>query len=208
MQKIFNETFQARLYEAVQAIEQESDAEIVTLVYSHSDTYRSIALIAAALATYLSYSILMFSPALISDFALYIVPILVFVGIFFLVDKIKPLKQRLIPKKVKHRATEIYARALFQKAGIHHTERHTGLLIFISLLEKKVQLIPDRGIKNALSDEDWLQIQSYFEAIFESNEIENGIIKALGQSKELFALYLPALPDDINELPDYVEITL
>lgn len=208
MQKIFNETFQAQLYEAVQAIEKESDAEIVTIAYSHSDSYRAVSLTSAAITTYLSYSVLMFAPTLISDFTLYVVPILVFMGTFFLIDKVNFVKQYLIPKKKKEKNVEIYARALFQKAGIHHTERHTGLLIFISLLEKKVQLIPDRGIQNAIKSEDWGKIQAYFDAIFETNEVEKGILKALEQCKSIFALHLPILPDDINELPDYIEISL
>lgn len=208
MQKIFNETFQARLYEAVQAIEKESDAEIVTLVYSHSNSYNAISLTVAAAATYITYSALMFTPALITDFTLYIVPILVFVAVFLGVDKIHFIKQFFIPKKLKQKSVEIYGRALFQKAGIHHTERHTGLLIFVSLLEKCVYLVPDRGIYNALKPEDWQVIQSYFDNIFINNEIENNLISALDKSKAIFALQLPILPDDINELPDFMEISL
>lgn len=208
MQKIFNDIFQAKLYEAVEAIEKESDVEIVTIVYSHSHSYRAVSLTVAAIATYLIYSGLMFTPTLISDFTLYAVPILVFLAVFFLIDKIPAIKRVLIPQKTKEKSVEIYARALFQKAGIHHTERHTGLLIFISLLEKSVKIIPDRGVQSALKAADWEKIQGHFDAIFEANEIENGIIQALAKSKEIFALNLPVLPDDINELPDYIEISL
>ncbi len=208
MQKIFNETFQRRLYEAVQAIEKESDAEVVTLVYSHSNSYNAISLTVAAIATYLTYSALMFTPALISDFTLYIVPILVFVAVFLCVDKIHFIKQFFIPKKLKRKSVEIYGRALFQKAGIHHTERHTGLLIFVSLLEKCVYLVPDRGIFNALKPEDWAVIQNDFDNIFANGDVEDNLIKALHKSKEIFAFQLPILPDDINELPDFMEISL
>lgn len=208
MQKIFNESFQARLHTAVAEIEKESDAEIVALIYSHSNGYREIALFVAAIVTYLVYSFLMFTPSLITDFTLYVAPILVFIGVYFLVDKVKPIKRRLIPTKTKHKSAEIYARALFQKAGIHHTERNTGVLIFISLLEKSVQIIPDRGIQNAINAEDWGRIQTYFDAIFEADDIESGIVAALSQAKPIFALNVPILPDDINELPDYLEISL
>lgn len=208
MQKIFNPTFQTQLYEAVQAIEKESDAEIVTIVYSHSQLYRATSLTVAAVFTYLVYSLMMFSPTLITDFMLYIVPILSFLGIFVLIDKVDFLKRLFLKKASLQKSAEIYARALFQKAGIHHTERNTGVLIFISLFEQSVQIIPDRGVATAIKAEDWKQIQSYFDAIFTTGEGEKGIIQALHQSKPIFANYLPVLLDDINELPDYFEISL
>ncbi|MGL5934707.1 MAG: TPM domain-containing protein [Cetobacterium sp.] len=208
MQKIFNETFQGKLYEAVQSIEAESDAEIVTLVYAHSSPYKAISLQYAGIIAWLSFTILMVIPHFLTDATLYFVPLLTFMASFVAIEKIPKLKAALLPQKLKHRNTEIYARALFQKAGIYHTQRKTGLLIFISLLEKKAHLIADRGIENALSLEDWQKIQNYFDAIFEKEDFESGLLEAIAQSKTHFIQNLPILPNDINELPDYIEVTL
>jgi putative membrane protein len=121
---------------------------------------------------------------------------------------IVPLKRILIPKKIKARMVMINALATFQKAGISLTRNRTGLLIYYSQFEQIVQVVADEGVKRNLPVKEIEHIDEIFSNIHRQ---KNPVLAFIGQVinlKEILSKYLPTTPDDINELPDNLDINL
>ena len=87
------------------------------------------------------------------------------------------------------------------------TEEKIGVLFFVSFLEKKVMIIADRGAKMAVPEEEWNTIQEHFDSIFNEGIVSDNILKSLANCKDIFNSYIPPIENDINELPDNLEVS-
>jgi len=207
MKKALTTAFQTRLWEAVKAIERDSQVEAVVVIRSRSADYRDVALLWGIIGALLSFTYMMFAPDLFEDWLVFWVPIIVFTVCFALAHL--PLITRLSVAKVRRQKNvEIMARALFQKGGIGHTQAKTGVLIYCSWLEKTVYILPDRGAETALPAQEWQDLRSGFEQVFTGKKPTDALLVQLQQAGLVFSRYLPPLANDINELPDTMEIDL
>ena len=206
--KEFNEEFRTKLYDTIKLIEDNSLIEIVVLIKPQSGKYKDVALWAGIIFSFTLYTFFMFSPVSFDVFVIYAFTILSFFAVFSLFMAVPSLESRFIKQKRKDRNVEIAARAIFQKAGIRFTNERIGTLVYCSLFEKKVFILPDRGAKNAVPSQDWSNIEDGFQTIFESNDIPNALLQQLLNCKEIFSQFLPSIDNDINELPDSLDVEL
>lgn len=152
---LFSGAERERIRQAVQAAEKSTSGEIAVVVVEESEPYREAQLTGA-----LSFAALL---ALVLALALhhftiwFYIPVaiaLVFPGLYlfrrFPDMKLAFLGGRRIEQAVRERA--VYS--FFQK-GVHKTEKETGVLIFISLLERKVWILADRGINEKIESQFW-----------------------------------------------------
>lgn len=207
MKKELTTDFQTRLWNAVSSIEQSSQVEVVVVFRKSSGTYLAIPLFWGIIAAWLTHTYLMFSPDFFENWLVYYLPLLAF-GISFGMAHLPVIKRLCSKNAVLRKNVEIMARAIFQKGGIHHTRAKTGLLVYCSNLEKICYLLPDRGLELAIPAEDWQQLRRDFQEIYAGKNPYTALLAQLSRTKELFSRYLPALPDDINELPDTLDIDL
>jgi len=207
MRKKSTTEFQTRLWEAVNAIEQDSRVEVVVVIRPRSEHYRDIALLWGIVAAWLSFTYLMFAPELFEDWLIYDAPLFAFV-VGYLIANIPCLTRLSIPQARLRRNVEIIARALFQKGGIQHTRAKTGVLIYCSWLEKMVYILPDRGAEMALPAEEWQTLRAGLQSVFSGGKPRERLLEQLHQARPLFNRYLPPVARDMNELPDNVEIDL
>jgi len=204
--KRFNEDFKSKLYKTIEDIENNSLVEVVSIIKSKSGNYRDISLWIASVAMFLTASWLMFSKVEVNVYYIYLITIVSFVIFYLLAELIKPLKRIFVNKKRMKRNVEIYGRAIFQKGGIRFTNAGIGVLFYMSLFEKQVFIIPDRGALTAVPDEEWQKIKSDFQNIYKEKDIPEAFIRELKKCKEIFAKYILPVENDINELPDDLEV--
>ncbi len=206
---IFSEEFRTELYKTIENIENEnSEVEVVAIIRKQSEHYRDIPALAAITLSFLLYTILMIIPQevdVIGMFGIVVGSFFVFYSIFVFFPA---LTSFLIAKKRKKRSVEVLARAIFQKGGIYFTQNNVGVLFFVSLLEKQVYILPDRGAQIAVPPEEWEKMQADFDAIFSNNDLGQAFLAALARTKEVFAKYLPPVENDINEIPDNLKVEL
>lgn len=151
----FSREQKERIRQAVQAAEGATSGEIAVMLVDESDPYRE-----AELAGALSFSTL---TALVLALAFrhtsiwFFIPVSVVLLLPFLYlfkqwphMKLAFLRPRRVEEAVRERA--VYA---FFRKGVHKTEEETGILIFISLLERKVWILGDRGIHGKISSGFW-----------------------------------------------------
>lgn len=204
--KRFNENFKSKLYKTIEDIENNSLVEVVSIIKSKSGNYRDISLWIASIAMFLTASWLMFSKVEVNVYYIYLITIVSFVIFYLLAELIKPLKHIFVNKKRMKRNVEIHGRAIFQKGGIRFTNAGIGVLFYMSLFEKQVFIIPDRGALTAVPDEEWQKIKSDFQNIYKEKDIPEAFIRELKKCKEIFAKYILPVENDINELPDDLEV--
>jgi putative membrane protein len=90
---------------------------------------------------------------------------------------------------------------MFYEAGIANTDAEMGVLIYLSLLERRLELIADRGVLKAMPPLEWNHSLSELIEVGRQPELKT-FLKALGDLGGLLAKHLPATGENPNELPD------
>lgn len=97
----------------------------------------------------------------------------------------------------------IRAKQLFGLFNVWDTEDNSGVLIYLNLAERNLEIIADRGIHNKVGTEKWAScMEEAVKAIKENNSPVEGILFLLNEISQLLQEHFPAGPDDINELED------
>ena len=207
MRNFNNADYQTQLSNKIAELEQASQIEVVVLIKNKSANYEDIPLGLGAIFLLLAFSILFFIETEIEVQFIYFASLLAFaLGI---VLGLIPITQNLLTgKKRKTRNVEIMARALFQKGGVHHTSTKIGTLIYFSLLEKMIYILPDRGAEMAIPAEEWQKLNHQFQAVFSAKKPDEALLWALENCKETFNRYIPALETNVNELPNDLKVDL
>ena len=206
--KRFNEDFRTRLYDTIKDIENHSLVEVVVLIKAQSGSYRDIPVWAGMIASFLVYTFFMFSPFEFDVYLIYAFTLLSFPLVYTIFTSLPKLKVKFAKRSRMDRNVEISARAIFQKGGVRFTSERIGTLIYLSILEQKVYVLPDRGAKNAVPAEDWAKIETDFQSIFNEPNLPDALLEKLAKCKPIFSEFIPPVENDINELPDNMDVEL
>ena len=206
--KQFNEDFRTKLYETIAKIENNSLVEIVVIIKPSSGKYRDIPVWSGIIISFLLFTFFMFSAFEFDMFLIYAFVILSFFFVYALVAATSFIQKLIVKKARKARNVEINARAVFQKGGIRFTKERIGVLFYVSLFEKMVCIIPDRGAESAVPLEDWDRMKNDFQQIFKTDNPASTLLEMLNKQKSFFSKYIPPVENDINELPDDLDVEL
>jgi hypothetical protein len=91
---------------------------------------------------------------------------------------------------------------LFGALRVWDTERNCGVLIYLSLGDRDVEIVADRGIQREVGDAAWRAICDRMQAAFAEGRFEEGVVQGVHALSDLLARHFPRAPDDRNELPD------
>ena len=197
----FDDTAQVALTDCVKKIETTTDAELVLIVRARSGSYRQADLLFGALLGFAGLLFLIFSPF---DFHAYWVTLdvaLLFSFGALLSSRSNAIRRLLTTKKFRSEAVRTYAAAMFYEAGIANTAAEMGVLIYLSVLERRLELIADRGVLKGVNPLEWNQV--LFELHQAGREAQPQSLSAgLEHLGALLATCLPATGENPNELPD------
>jgi len=208
MKAFFDSEYQEKLDHAIQELEAKSSVELVTVIYPMSDRYRDIELWGGVFIGFLAMTYKFMHPAAIHFYAILFGTLLFFSAGIGIVRWVPAIKRFLTHKARMRRMAEIMARAIFQKANIHKTSHHTGVLLYISVLEKEAVLIWDIGVDIELNIDELDRLQFEFSQIFDQDKPAEVLLQKIKESIPVFEKHLPVQPNDINELPNHLEVTL
>ncbi len=120
---------------------------------------------------------------------------------------LNPLIQRvLIPKADKNCQVDQRALAEFNLAKIQNTAKGTGILIFLSLMEKRAVVLADKGIAEKLPPETWHEIVALLLTGIRKGKPAQGLITAIDRCGNLLSQHFPLGPNDTNELSNQLII--
>jgi len=189
------------LAQQVREIESNTDAEIVIVVRARSGPYRHADYLFGALLAFAGLLFVLLSPF---DFHTYWVPLdvaLLFVLGAFVSSRSSFVRRLLTTRKFRARAARTGAAAMFYEAGIANTHAENGLLIYLSLLERRLEVFADRGILTSVPALEWNH--ALFELKQAGRRAEPGsLTKALQDLGALLRKHKPATGENPNELPD------
>jgi len=195
------------LAQAIGEIEKNTNAEIVVVVRGRSGSYRHADYLVGAIVALIGLIFVLFSPW---EFHTYWIPfdvIALYVAGAFVSSRGDWLRRFFTSKKFQQKAARTGAAAMFYEAGIANTSAENGLLIYLSLLERQMEVIADRGVLKGVPPLKWNH------AVFELKELakdaEPGkLIEGLRSLGKLLAEHLPATGENPNELADGPRIEL
>ena len=91
---------------------------------------------------------------------------------------------------------------LFAQLRVWDTQDNSGVLIYLQLLDRRVEIVADRGIDARVGQEFWNGVCRSMEAAFRAGRYEDGALAALAAITAELARHFPAAGDKANELPD------
>ena len=96
------------------------------------------------------------------------------------------------------------ARALdvFSKMRVWDTQHNTGLLIYLLLADRTVEIVADRGIHEKVGSEAWEKICTQMETEFKQSNFEGGVIAGVQAVTKHLKAHFPVNESDRNELPN------
>jgi uncharacterized membrane protein len=100
-------------------------------------------------------------------------------------------------KTPRRRAIELFA-----ELGIWDTEANNGVLIYLSMADRDVEIIADRGVHHYVGAEGWETICKEMEAAFRNGQFEVGVLHGIHRIGEALQRYFPVTGDNPDELPD------
>lgn len=106
----------------------------------------------------------------------------------------------------KGQNSEQRARELFSQKRIWDTEENTGILVYIQLAERKIELLADRGIYKKIGQSTLDEICERLRTGFRKGAYRESVIEAVETFTNLLQKHFPAGETNPNELPDRPEI--
>jgi uncharacterized membrane protein len=97
------------------------------------------------------------------------------------------------------------ALSMFSKLRVWDTTHNNGVLIYLLLAERSIELVADRGLSQVVEPQVWHSLVSRLRAAFQQGQFEAGLTQALA---EVSALLVERFPRGVgeetnpNELPD------
>ena len=201
MSSDFDTAARTALTKCIREIEKRTDAELVLVVRARSHSYAGANYLFGALLAFVGLNFLLFSPVTFHQIWVPIDIALLFVLGAYVSSRSNAIRRWLTRASVRNKAARAGAAAMFYEAGIANTKAELGVLVYLSLLERRLELIADRGILKAVPSLEWNQ------ALFELRQAgkqprPETLTAGLEKLGVLLAQYLPASADNPNELPD------
>jgi len=91
---------------------------------------------------------------------------------------------------------------LFSQLRVWDTEENSGVLIYLQLIDRRVEIVADRGINACVGQEFWEGVCRHMESAFRSGDFEGGTLLALRTITAALAEHFAATGEKSNELPN------
>lgn len=219
--KFFSEEERKAISSAVAEAERRTSGEIVPVVATVSGHYDRaedlFGVLTALLALALSWIFFQEIQPVKGDWAsgqtfpLGLVSLLLIVAAGFVLGTaaatyLPVLRLPLLPRQEMRREVERSAAEAFQRFRVRKTAAGTGILIYVSLHERMVQVLGDDAISARMNQRDWDAVRDLVIEGFRSGRAAEGLKQAILKCGELLSRYFPSQPGDVNEVTNELRI--
>jgi putative membrane protein len=194
--------FSEAVERAVHRAEGGTAAELIVVVAARSGSYIDIAGAAGAAAAMLVLLVALFAPAAFHPAAVALETPIAFALVAWLAHRSPGLLRALAPEARTLKQVDRAAAEHFLAEAVHGTRGRTGLLVYLSLLEQRVALVPDLGLEGRVPSAAWSEVRWSAAGDPSRPRSLDDIVRGIEQIGEILRARLPALGPDINELPD------
>ena len=124
-----------------------------------------------------------------------------FIAVYFLVG-LPAVRRVLTPASRLAVRVKAGAHSQFDALGLTHTRDRTGVLLYVSLAERRAQVLADTGIYAKAPPHVWDEVLGLLISGLKRHAPADGFVDAVVRTGEILAACLPPRADDVNELPD------
>lgn len=204
MKTLFSDQDLADIKKAIEAAEKSTSGEISVHVKNASSSYSSEIVFACF---YISFFILTIIFFFVGFSVYYPLAIIIFGIILNIVARRCPkfFLNFVLPSWVDNAVSEA-ALFSFYESGLNRTKDKTGILIFISLLEKEVCILGDKGINDKLPQDHWEESVKKIVQGIKKGEATKAVIDVVNNNISVLEKHFPAKPDNFDEIPNDVII--
>ncbi len=192
------------LLEAVRAIESCSSAELVIAVRHRTGSYLHADLLFGILAGTATLAFLLFSPQVFAPIWILIDPVLIGALAGAAASWSTVLRRSFTPLSIRRQRIETAARSTFVERRVHGTTGRTGILLYVSVLEREAALVVDVGVEALAAMDGWKTAVEEIETAVRSKEDGVAVAARIHGLATLLSSALVRGADDVNELPDEV----
>lgn len=97
----------------------------------------------------------------------------------------------------RQRALEVFGRL-----GVANTRHGSGVLVYVQLVDRRMEIVADHGISARVDQGKWDEICRHMEAAFRSGDFEAGSLAGIAEITGLLARHFPPSGSNPDELPD------
>ncbi len=216
MQDLFSESDRVRIREAVAGAEGQTAGEIVPYVVPRSSRYEVALWRGAALLVLVALGAALLVVQFYEGWGLSwlfaqgtVVAAVLLAGILgaLLAEYVPPFKRLLAGGTLLDRRVHQRAMQAFVEEEVFNTRDRTGILLFISLFEHRIEVLGDAGINRKVTPDEWTGVVLRIREGIRSGRVADGLVEAIGLCGGLLERGgVEIRPDDVNELSDDIRI--
>ena len=209
-----------RLRAAVEKAERKTNGEIAVALTGESEPYAFWELFAAVIAGAIVCAALLpftaaIQAALDSFFwhsaawrlsAFFGITSFGLIALLYALANIPAIDRLIIPRAVRSRSVQNRAVRHFAESGVSGTKDRSGILLFVSYMEREVRIIADSGISAKISGDLWALIAEELASEIGGKDTEAAFTRAIERCGELLEQHFPAQNDNPDELSNAVVI--
>jgi putative membrane protein len=183
---------QLLIKQLINEAEKRTQSEIVPMIVHHSDIYPAAHFRAAIITSFIFSLALYFSPLSIINpiWFLWIQLPGLYVG--YLLGQIPLIKRLLITHAEINQEVTQKAFEAFYHHNLHLTKNHNGVLILVSIMEKKIKIITDVGIARVVDQKIWDEIIFEFSLKIREGLFVEGLKDTITAASNVLEKYFPA----------------
>ncbi len=118
---------------------------------------------------------------------------------------VSPVRRALIGADTMTRTVHRNAMKAFVEEEVFNTRDRTGILLFLSVFEHRIEVLGDAGINEKVSEDDWVEIVEHIRDAIRGGNLVDGVVEGIGMCGRLLEKSgVEVRKDDRNELPDAV----
>jgi putative membrane protein len=205
-----------RIKEAVADAEKRTNGEIALAATGESSDYSFFELFAAVILGAVCFALMLvfnsqieaivgrffwqeknwYLPALFgfAEFAV--------IAVFYCVANIGFIDRIVIPWPI--RKARVHNRALrhFVESGVYATKDRTGILVFVSCMEREVRIVADSGINAKIEQKEWDELAQMLAQGIREKKTATALVEVISKCGDLLEKEFPAKEENPNEHPD------
>jgi putative membrane protein len=195
---ILSEKERGSIAQAIDEAEQETSGEIVLAVVRSSDIY-SGGRWRIAIATALLFALVLYwiNPSL--DPLYYLIIEIPALWIGYSLSRIPPLLRFALPHSVVQEEVHQRALELFHSNKLSSTHDRTVILIFLSVLEHRLEVVADSGIDAKVQPGVWVDVVEHLSQKIRDETLCDGICHAVKECGDILSKHLPRVDGTKSE---------
>lgn len=195
--------------DAVKQAESTTSGEIVPMIVRRSSTVGHVPVIGLSVLVALFFAL--DGPGVQGDWlghhwAWYLGDVAVLLMVGGLLSRLSWVQRLLTPRSDQAVQVDMRAEIEFYRSEIKKTRDSTGVLIFVSLLERRAVVLADKAINDRVPADTWKDLCGVLTSGIKKKEMGVAFAQAIGKCGDILTPLFPIKPDDKNELKDQLVI--